>query len=348
MADQGKWFKLWCSSLDDTALEDLELSDWARWARFGAYIKSHGNAGEIEIKSPCRSIQNLWRVKSYREIIVVLVRLPNLMISTSPIQWPHGKLRPPTCEGEILCGKWCTDGRGNNYESAVVDTPHEEVVNLWEMKRSLFVSFINWHKYQDDLSSGRVVKLRLNETLQEEKRSRREGEEKRKENIPPNPPEFDFASLWDAYPKRLGRKNAERHFKATVKTEVDYTRIHLALVAYKGHVAGKDPQYIKNGDTWFNQWQDWVDYKETGGRNGTNVGKSIFVQAAERERAQQSAGDRKELSPGQIFARVRNLPHVPAEPGTSWGTGSPGHGRPVETLRANDSVAETSDRGQKP
>jgi len=71
-----------------------------------------------------------------------------------------------------------------------------------------------------------------------------------------------FNEIWGKYPKRVGRRNAEKHFYATVKTEEDLKAIHQALDNYlKSERVYKG--YIQNGSTWFNNWRDWVDYKET-------------------------------------------------------------------------------------
>lgn len=68
-----------------------------------------------------------------------------------------------------------------------------------------------------------------------------------------------FSKLWEAYPKKDGRKSAERHYTATVKNETDMERINLALGHYLNHIEVNklDLKYIKNGSTWFNNWQDW-------------------------------------------------------------------------------------------
>jgi hypothetical protein len=200
VADQGKWFKLWCSSLEDQALENMELDEWARWARFGTYIKRHGHAGEIEVNAPCRALQNLFRLNSYYEVLSSILKMPNIIIATAPVAWPHGRYRPPTCEGEILKGYWYTDGRGGESQkvavdtpliaavdaptNVAVDTPHTPAVEMRYMRRCLFVSFLNWSKYQEDSSVERTRQWRKSVTLREEKRSRREVEEKRD---PPTP-----------------------------------------------------------------------------------------------------------------------------------------------------------------
>lgn len=66
-----------------------------------------------------------------------------------------------------------------------------------------------------------------------------------------------FDQLWDAYPKKDGKKAAQRHYLATVKTDADMDRINVALGAYLEHVKDTAPKFIKNGSTWFNNWQDW-------------------------------------------------------------------------------------------
>ncbi|BDV44106.1 hypothetical protein GURASL_30290 [Geotalea uraniireducens] len=67
-----------------------------------------------------------------------------------------------------------------------------------------------------------------------------------------------FERLWAHYPKRDGKKQALKHFQASVKTQQDMHDIKLALFHYCQDVDGRDPQFIKNGSTWFNNWRDWI------------------------------------------------------------------------------------------
>ena len=70
-----------------------------------------------------------------------------------------------------------------------------------------------------------------------------------------------FEKVWLKYPKRVGKKLAEKHFQASVKNELDLKRINKALTNYLGSrrvLSG----FVQNGSTWFNNWEDWVDYKE--------------------------------------------------------------------------------------
>lgn len=73
---------------------------------------------------------------------------------------------------------------------------------------------------------------------------------------------FSFEEVWKEYPRRLGKKEALRHFRATVTTEHQFASLKLALRKYKANVVGKSPEYIQHGSTWFNNWQDWVEFDE--------------------------------------------------------------------------------------
>jgi hypothetical protein len=66
-----------------------------------------------------------------------------------------------------------------------------------------------------------------------------------------------FVEVWERYPNKDGRQQAEKHFNATVKTGEDFNNIKKALNNYleSKHVKAG---FIKNGSTWFNNWRDWV------------------------------------------------------------------------------------------
>lgn len=75
---------------------------------------------------------------------------------------------------------------------------------------------------------------------------------------------FDFESLWTKYPNRVGKQAAERHFKASVKSDQDYKDIQTALDNYIG-CETVSRGFVQNGSTWFNQWRDWITPpKQTG------------------------------------------------------------------------------------
>ena len=68
-----------------------------------------------------------------------------------------------------------------------------------------------------------------------------------------------FEELWKEYPNKDGKKEAIRHFKTTVKTDADRLNVKKALLNYLQSTNVKKG-FIKNGSTWFNNWQDWIDF----------------------------------------------------------------------------------------
>ena len=83
---------------------------------------------------------------------------------------------------------------------------------------------------------------------------------------------YQFENIWIQYPNRQGKKNASRHFIATIKNQNDYENICKAMKNYLDS-ANVKKGFIKNGSTWFNEWQDWIEPTEImmkGNSNGTN------------------------------------------------------------------------------
>lgn len=66
-----------------------------------------------------------------------------------------------------------------------------------------------------------------------------------------------FSELWELYPNKDGRKQAYKHFEASVKNEQDFKNIKSALDNYLNSQKVRNG-FIKNGSTWFNNWQDWI------------------------------------------------------------------------------------------
>lgn len=71
-----------------------------------------------------------------------------------------------------------------------------------------------------------------------------------------------FEEIWKEYPNKVGKKAAMKHFKASVMNfPMDFENIKKALANYvKSEVVRNG--FIQHGSTWFNNWQDWVEYKD--------------------------------------------------------------------------------------
>ncbi len=77
-----------------------------------------------------------------------------------------------------------------------------------------------------------------------------------------NPPTNNqFEKVWSKYPKPTGKKAAERHFKASVKTTQDFIDINKALENYLKS-ADVLRGFVFKGATFFNNWRDYINYTD--------------------------------------------------------------------------------------
>lgn len=153
-----------------------------------------------------------------------------------------------------------------------------EQVDLAAILRSTFVEWIEpdgpstptvaeiTKKTREELNPLESRESILGSNQIREEKSR---EEKKKHTRTPSErsviPDDAFDRLWAKYPVKDGRKEAKRHFSASVKTEQDLADCVTALEHYLTHLKlpGNDWKRTKNGATWFNNWRDWVEWEES-------------------------------------------------------------------------------------
>ena len=82
MADIGKWFKLWASALDDPDLDNLDIADFGRWAKFGTHLKEQGKEGEITLTEPSRSLLAKLQLNDFNALILCIKKFPHVTVST--------------------------------------------------------------------------------------------------------------------------------------------------------------------------------------------------------------------------------------------------------------------------
>ena len=97
--------------------------------------------------------------------------------------------------------------------------------------------------------------------------------EKNKENLNKCASAMHFESIWAQYPKRIGKKEAWRHYKSSVKTEKDRKRIEIAISSFLDSKYGgdKDVTYVPLGKTWFYNWEEWCDGEPVSSSNSEHI-----------------------------------------------------------------------------
>jgi len=72
--------------------------------------------------------------------------------------------------------------------------------------------------------------------------------------------EQEFEALWILYPRKAGKADALRHYKAARKNGTSYDEVEQGIIRYTRHIEDEktDPQYIAMGSTWFcgHRWED--------------------------------------------------------------------------------------------
>ena len=71
---------------------------------------------------------------------------------------------------------------------------------------------------------------------------------------------FDY--FWNQYPKREGKKDALKHYHASVKSEEQELHFETALNNFKLKLDAEKTGYkfIPQGKTFFNNWEDYISY----------------------------------------------------------------------------------------
>jgi len=131
-------------------------------------------------------------------------------------------------------------------------------------------------KYDAKVEAGRLggIKSGLTRSLQSKSKQNeapleaneqkeRKGKEIKQEQSLESISEIHFKDVWSKYPSKTGVGIALRNFRKTVKNLEDLDLIKNCLKTYLAHLAANDWKKPQNGSTWFNNWRDWIDFKET-------------------------------------------------------------------------------------
>lgn len=72
---------------------------------------------------------------------------------------------------------------------------------------------------------------------------------------------FDFASVYEIFPRKVGKQKGLGILRRSVKTPEDFVLLTHAVKKYRDHVAQEqtEARYIKHFSTWATSWRDWCD-----------------------------------------------------------------------------------------
>lgn len=100
----------------------------------------------------------------------------------------------------------------------------------------------------------------------------------RRSKPPASEADAAFNALWAAYPRKLGRHDARRHFGAQVKIPDELPLIESAIRNYARHVAilGTEDQFILHGSSFFNhRWREFADGTWTPPKPPAPMGRKV-------------------------------------------------------------------------
>jgi len=111
-----------------------------------------------------------------------------------------------------------------------------------------FITINNYNQYQDSVQEYNAD----NTGIQLNKNVRKEECKKEKTHDQSEIDRFEF--FWKQYPRKAQKSKALKKF-LSIK-DSDMPKFEIAFKFYLDSIAGKELQYIKQGDTFFNQWKD--------------------------------------------------------------------------------------------
>jgi hypothetical protein len=171
VADQQRWFKLWCSAPADDALQSRPPAlRWA-WVAFGAYTKLHGTSGVVSVSPSNGSLAAAMGVAP-DALIETIAQLPSVYLGTARVWWPHGGDKALRCEGEYQRGEYPLSHRGR-----------DQAICWCERHGSIVVTWKNWKKYQEDTTQAQRGYA---------SRSKKRREENKKRSTPKPPGDFNL------------------------------------------------------------------------------------------------------------------------------------------------------------
>lgn len=72
---------------------------------------------------------------------------------------------------------------------------------------------------------------------------------------------FDFESLYEKFPRKIGKASGIQICKRKIKTQDQYDSLNQAILNYAAHCqrSNTESKYIKHFSTFMNCWEDWLE-----------------------------------------------------------------------------------------
>jgi len=174
--------------------------------------------------------------------------------------------KPNVCYREMPINEWCRSLKINKRRLRDFLTDVGEKLDLcWEITENMLkVEAPEMLKLVDDSTKKAQVAKRHSVIVTERDEDKDEDKNIDKDKNEDECIGFDvessFEEIWGKYLNKDGRKKAMECFISSVKNEDDFRQINLALENYnKSDVVKKG--FIKSGGNWFENWKDYLDYK---------------------------------------------------------------------------------------
>ena len=91
VADQKRWFKLWCTAPGDDHLQRLSVADRWAWAVLGTYTKAHGTRGSVVVSDSNAALAAEMGVP-VAELVATVRRLPHVQVSANGHKTANGEI----------------------------------------------------------------------------------------------------------------------------------------------------------------------------------------------------------------------------------------------------------------
>lgn len=87
---------------------------------------------------------------------------------------------------------------------------------------------------------------------------------------------FDFESVYAAFPKQVGKKKGISRLKAQIRTQEDFVAVTLACANYVAYCQRQklEHRFIKHFSSWTSEWEDWIDKSHGNGHDFSNGASS--------------------------------------------------------------------------